>query len=123
MADRNAYFRAYMANRYVVRMAAALEYLGGVCVDCGSGERLEFDHFDPSKKLFAITAAASVSEERFWSEVDKCLLRCRPCHEEKTLEDRGVKSARGRHGTISTYRYCHCEECKAAMREYRKSTS
>jgi len=122
MTNRNAYFRAYMSNRYVIRMAAAVEYLGGVCVDCGSDKRLEFDHVDRDDKLFAITAAASVSEERFWTEVEKCVLRCRACHEEKTLSDRGFERAKGRHGTISTYRYCHCEKCKAAVREYRRST-
>lgn len=123
MTNRNAYFRAYMSNRYVVRMAAAIEYLGGVCVDCGSTKKLEFDHIDPSTKEFAIASSASVSEDRFWAEVSKCELRCRPHHEAKTLVDRGQLPARGRHGTISTYRYCHCEKCKAAMRKYRAATS
>lgn len=121
--SRNEYFRNYMANRYVVRMAAATEFLGGVCVDCGSGKNLEFDHVDPLTKEFAIAAAASVSEERFWGEVEKCVLRCTKCHQKKTLTDFGLKAARGRHGTISSYRYCHCEKCKAAMRQYRASTS
>ena len=123
MPDRRGYFRAYMSNRYVVRMAAATEYLGGICVECGSTKRLEFDHIDPSTKEFAIASCASVSDNRFWAEVDKCVLRCRKCHQEKTLRDRGQRSARGRHGTISTYRYCHCADCRAGVRRYRKSTS
>lgn len=119
MTNRNAYFRGYMANRYVVRMAAAAEYLGGICVECGTEKRLEFDHIDPSTKEFAIAAAASVSEDRFWAEVQKCELRCRKCHQKKTLVDRGFKPAKGKHGTISSYRYCHCEKCRAAVRRYR----
>lgn len=123
MTDRNPYFRAYMSNRYVVRMAAATEYLGGCCVDCGSRQDLEFDHRDPGKKEFAITACASVSEDRFWVEVDKCELRCRDCHEWITILRRGELPARGRHGTISTYRYCKCGECREAARQYRRPTS
>lgn len=87
-ANRNAYFRAYMSSRYVIRMAAAAEYLGGVCVDCGSNRRLEFDHIDPADKLFPITKACTIAEERFWAEVRKCVLRCNRCHLKKTLHDR-----------------------------------
>lgn len=94
MSDRSAYLRAYMANRYTVRMAAAAEYLGGVCVDCGTTRRLEFDHRDPSRKEFEITRGGTIAEDRFWAEVDKCVLRCRDCHEERTLRDR----ARARRG-------------------------
>lgn len=121
--DRNAYFRAYMANRYTVRIAAATEYLGGACVDCGNRSDLEFDHIHPDLKEFAITACASASEERFWAEVEKCELRCRGCHELVTVLRRGQEPARGRHGTLSTYRYCKCGECREAARRYRRSTS
>jgi hypothetical protein len=86
--SRNAYMRAYMAQRYLVRMAAATERLGGACVDCGKTTRLEFDHLDPSQKEFPITKACTIREDRFWAEVDKCVLRCRTCHEKKTLRDR-----------------------------------
>jgi hypothetical protein len=80
--------RAYMGQRYVVRMAAATEHLGGVCVDCGSTRRLEFDHVDPSTKEFPITKACTIAEDRFWAEVMKCVLRCNRCHLKKTLRDR-----------------------------------
>lgn len=123
MADRSSYLRNYMANRRMVRIAAATEFLGGVCVDCGTDQNLEFDHVDPLTKEFPIASAGTISEERFWAEVGKCVLRCRPHHQEKTLQDFGYKSARGKHGTISTYRYCHCEKCKAAVRKYRASIS
>jgi 5-methylcytosine-specific restriction endonuclease McrA len=123
MTDRAAYLRNYMANRRLVRIAAATEFLGGACVDCGEVERLEFDHVDPLSKEFPIASAGTISEDRFWSEVRKCVLRCRPCHQQKTNRDFGHKPARGRHGTISTYRYCHCEKCRAAVRKYRASIS
>ena len=123
MTNRNAYLRNYMANRRTVRIAAATEFLGGFCVDCGTDKRLEFDHVDPLTKQFPIASAATISEERFWDEVRKCVLRCRSCHQKKTLQDFGYQPARGRHGTISSYRYCHCEKCRAAVRRYRASTS
>lgn len=82
--NRNAYFRAYMAQRYVVRMAAATQHLGGACVDCGSKNRLEFDHINPSLKEFPITKACTIREDRFWAEVEKCVLRCNRCHKKKT---------------------------------------
>lgn len=31
-----------------------IEALGGRCVECGATERLEFDHRDPSTKLFSL---------------------------------------------------------------------
>lgn len=84
--------RSYMAQRYVVRMAAATEYLGGCCVDCGSTKRLEFDHVDPQTKEFPVTKACTIAEDRFWAEVAKCVLRCNRCHKKKTGLDRRRRS-------------------------------
>jgi hypothetical protein len=92
MSDRNAYFRSYMEQRYHVRMAAAIAHLGGRCVDCGSTRQLEFDHRDPRQKEFEITRGGTIAEDRFWAEVEKCVLRCRRCHERRTLRDRARRS-------------------------------
>lgn len=112
------YMRDYMLNRYRKRMALAKEKLGGKCVSCGVASDLQLDHVDPSTKSFTIGRMSSCSEEKFWTEVAKCQLLCEPCHIVKTLQDKGLKSARGTHGTLSSYRYCRCERCKAAMADY-----
>lgn len=58
--------------------------------------------------------------ERFLEELKKCQLLCKPCHIEKTVIDRGEIIARGTHGTISSYRYCHCEVCRRAKTEWQR---
>ncbi len=116
--------RKYQLERYRRRRQFALDKLGNECVECGSKEKLEIDHIDNSTKSFTIAKGWSLSEKRFISELDKCQLLCRSCHIEKTIFERGNKIAKGNHGTISTYRYCKCNLCKKArrdyMREYRK---
>lgn len=60
------------------------------CVDCGESDIrvLEFDHIDPSQKLFSISQ--SVRLGRGWSEVltelEKCVIRCANCHKKRTSE-------------------------------------
>jgi 5-methylcytosine-specific restriction endonuclease McrA len=111
----NAYMNEYLTRRYHRRRTAALEQLGGRCVDCGSTDSLEFDHVDPEMKSFNIGALfATGSNERLKTELAKCVLRCSSCHMTKTLADRGQQSARETHGTLSSYRYCRCDVCKAA---------
>lgn len=116
----NAYMKDYMLRRYHKRMQAAKDHLGGKCVKCGALNDLELDHIDRSTKSFTIGNLWSVNEKRFWEEVNKCQLLCMACHEQKTLIDMGQKSARLTHGTLSSYRYCKCAECKAAKSAYSK---
>lgn len=120
------YMRSYRKERYVERIAQAREKLGGKCSSCGSTDKLDFDHIDPStKKKDTTFAAYHWSLKDFWEEVKKCQLLCHSCHNSKTLDQVGKKSAIGTHGTLSSYRYCHCRFCKDAKRlytiEYRKT--
>jgi 5-methylcytosine-specific restriction endonuclease McrA len=58
--------------------------LGGRCVKCGSSERLEFDHIDPSEKSFTIGKLFGRKRiETLKEEVSKCQLLCKPCHIKK----------------------------------------
>lgn len=116
--DYNAYMRVYILKRYHARREAALKQLGGVCCKCGSTEALEFDHVDPKKKSFSISQLWSVSKERFEQELRKCQALCRACHEEKTITELGQEVAKGKHGTRSSYRYCHCARCREAQNKY-----
>lgn len=84
--EYNAYMRKYLRERHVRRRAAAVEQLGGKCVDCGNDELLEFDHVDPATKEYNFTFA-TLSETKLQAELVKCVLRCRGCHMEKSKLD------------------------------------
>lgn len=60
----------------------AVEYLGGVCVECGwSGNiaAFEFHHINGNKE-FTIGSASNKSWEVVRKELDKCELLCSICH-------------------------------------------
>lgn len=80
--------REEQTKRRQRRIAEAKALLGGVCVVCGTTENLDFDHVDPSTKIFNVARqAGDVSEKRFWAEVSKCQLLCRPHHIDKCKMD------------------------------------
>ncbi len=112
--------RVYMLRRYNERMKEARTLLGGKCVRCSETNGLQFDHIDPKTKSFTIGQMWSVSKELFDIEIRKCQLLCQRCHEEKTLVDKGQKSAKNTHGTLSSMRYCKCELCKKVKSDYNK---
>lgn len=97
----------------------AVKILGGECSVCGSDDRLEIDHIDRSDKVTEVGSLAS-NEEKFIAELKKCQLLCHDCHMKKTVEERGQTLAKGTHGTLSSIRYCKCDICKEAYREYQR---
>jgi len=119
--EYNAYMRAYMKKRYRQRRRKALQKLGGRCQNCESKKDLQIDHVDPTKKSFSVSKLWSIAEEKFWKELEKCQLLCQKCHSKKSIIERGMKIAKGTHGTLSSYRYCHCKLCKAARRKWATS--
>jgi hypothetical protein len=59
------------------------------CVDCGESDPvvLEFDHDDPSTKLFTIgSTVGDVSQKTLFEEISKCSVRCANCHRRKTAK-------------------------------------
>jgi hypothetical protein len=117
------YMKVYMLARYHRRKAEVFKALGGKCTKCGSVAGLQLDHIGRSTKSFTIgKTLVSVSEAKLQEELKKCQLLCLECHQLKSCEERGFKMAKGHHGTISSYRYCHCELCKEAKRkQWRKN--
>lgn len=109
-----------MLRRYNERMREARTLLGGKCVRCGIINDLELDHIDPKTKSFTIAKMWNIRKELFDIEIKKCQLLCQQCHEAKTLLDKGQKSAKNTHGTLSSMRYCKCELCKKAKSDYNK---
>ena len=100
------------------RKELATRKLGGKCKDCGSSERLEFDHIDPGSKLFSIGGGLGNSSKRLSEELEKCQLLCHTCHWDKTRRQRGLDPKQ--HGTTNMYinGKCRCDKCKAAWTRY-----
>lgn len=120
MSNDRVYMRLYMKRRYRARRRLALRLLGGVCARCGVRRGLEIDHIDPRRKHLSTARMTMVSEKRFRAELAKCQLLCGKCHDHKSILDAGKLPAKGQHGTLSTYRYCRCDRCRAAMSLYNK---
>ena len=121
--EYNTYMREYMLRRYHERRRRAVEHLGGACRVCQSVEDLEIDHINKADKTIPLNKLWSIAEDRFWKEIEKCQILCKPCHEEKSIKDMGRKRAKGKHGTVSSYRYCKCKECKAAKQKSNKENN
>lgn len=121
-AAYNAYMRAYMSKRYYRRLVEVKKRLGNKCRIRGCERKdLQIDHVDPGEKLFSVTARlAGCSEEKLERELKKCQLLCSKHHTVKSVTEKGKVLARGTHGTLSSYRYCRCDECKAANSEYNR---
>ncbi len=101
------------------RKKKMVNFLGGKCVDCSAADDLEFDHQEPSLKNFKISDALDWSEEKLLEEVKKCVLRCKPCHHKKTLEndEYGERSGHGTLWRVKKYK-CRCEDCLAYLNRY-----
>ncbi len=119
--DYNAYMRKYIGERYHRRRNEAKAKLGGKCAACGATENLEFDHVDHRSKTAEIAKVWTYSNKKFWAEIKKCQLLCESCHREKTYRDLGWKKAKGVHGAPGSHRYCKCELCMKAWRDYQKA--
>lgn len=76
------------------RLLKAIELLGGVCSDCFVEYDpcvYDFHHVNPKEKDFTIGENMLVGEERFFTEINKCVLLCANCHRLKHKEIDGRK--------------------------------
>ncbi len=111
-------------NQRERRAASKEQYikeLGGKCIQCDSEENLEFDHAEPSSKLFCISQGLLLSREKLLAELKKCQLLCQSCHSKKSIsERRELFKDIVSHGTPSRYtnHKCRCELCTYAWKEY-----
>lgn len=120
MFDKKEYKRKWDKETYQRQRKEVITLLGGKCVKCGSIDKLEIDHINPKTKTITFTRLYKSIKEKFYEELKKCQLLCKSCHSYKSIFDRGTKVAKGTHGTLSAYKYCHCELCKKAHDGYMK---
>ena len=106
-------------RHYSLRRKEIIKLLGGRCVQCGTKRKLEIDHKDPKKKKLDISRVLTIVEnDKLKKELKKCQLLCHSCHMRKTVAERGQSLAKGTHGTLSSYRYCKCQLCIDAHKDY-----
>jgi hypothetical protein len=79
--------REYQKRRREALRAELIQMLGGKCTRCDATSDLQFDHVDPSTKLFSIASGLDKPRSVLLCEVRKCQLLCVPHHIEKNAED------------------------------------
>jgi 5-methylcytosine-specific restriction endonuclease McrA len=79
------------SKKYHRRRNMYVGLMGGECAECGSKERLEFDHIHPEFKEYNIAHIMLGPFDRLEAELGKCQILCHVCHLSKTIgERRGV---------------------------------
>ena len=86
------YHRDYAKKWYHARRAEYVSLLGGKCAECGTTEKLQFDHKDRKTKKFAIGKLFTKSQAVVAEEITKCQLLCFPCHIEKSRPEISASS-------------------------------
>ena len=112
-----SYHKEYNLKRYHERRNEFLEMLGGMCVECGTTENLEFDHIDPSTKTMNMGRMLNVSKQRALEELKLCQLLCKEHHIEKghlNGDQKQVPHGGGKTGKKS----CYCDLCAPLNRAY-----
>lgn len=99
--------RAYQARWYRERRERWIKE-HGPCIDCSSWNNLQVDHVNPELKVSH--RIWSWSNERRERELKKCVVRCAPCHQQKTNADNNYSS----HSAYGYGRGCRCDICRAA---------
>jgi hypothetical protein len=104
--------RLYQNEWVAKRRHDWIESQGGQCAMCGSIDKLEVDHVDPSIKLMYPREIWSRRKEVREAELAKCQVLCFDCHEKKTRIDASHPSPR--HGTLNMYdkHGCRCNLCR-----------
>ena len=107
-----------------------IELAGGCCNRCKATESLQFNHIDPSTKLFTLSAQNLYKN---WSqillELEKCELLCRQCHLAETKKQFAEKTLKVWNdgisgpficGTARSYHKnkCRCADCSLARKLY-----
>jgi hypothetical protein len=112
--DKQREYQRAWANRKR-RANRAAYFAGKSCSWCGSVDQLELDHINPTDKLSHLIW--TWSPQRRASELAKCQVLCKPCHDRKCGLD-GFFDRTPRHGIARYARGCRCDTCRAANTEH-----
>lgn len=109
------YQRQWVAKR------RALFFSEKECEWCGERDDLELHHLDVTKK--ENHKIWSWGEARRLTEIAKCIVLCRACHQRAHSEARRVEAElRNPHGTRNRYDLgCKCPDCREAKWEYNRA--
>ena len=116
--------KQFQLNRYHTRQSSYIVRSGGKCLKCDGTTMLEFLHKEREQKISH--RIWSWSTEHLETELSKCDLLCKECHQKETNEQFGFKKYV--HGTSLCYgaTQCRCILCRKAnaveRAEYRKRT-
>lgn len=92
------YHAEYLLRAKLRREKLRIEYRTNIlaylsdksCIDCGESDIrvLEFDHIDPSKKLFSISQGVTLGFKWYEikDELKKCQILCANCHKRRTAQ-------------------------------------
>jgi hypothetical protein len=108
---KRTYQREWMRERRARILA------GRTCEWCETADELEIHHRDPNSKVSH--RIWSWSTERIASELGKCIVLCRSCHDRGHAQALRVEAElRNPHGTVNRYWLgCRCDPCRTARRE------
>ena len=80
-------------NKQKVKRQQRIDFLhsqlGKQCVNCGSEERLEFDHINPSLKQHR-TPPQQMGRDKMLQEIDNLQVLCYECHKQKSLAQKAA---------------------------------
>ena len=81
-----AYAKIHQKSRRRARKLKAIEYMGGVCISCGTMPHtaaMDFHHLDPGTKTGnPATMIPCMAWSKVTEELDKCIMLCSNCHRE-----------------------------------------
>jgi len=106
--------RQRLIRRRDERRQAAIKLLGSKCAKCDATEGLDFDHIDPSTKLFNISSILISAYDTLLIELAKCQLLCVKCH--KLKHDKLVGHGEG----VAGKNKCKCHLCREKKLEYER---
>lgn len=116
----NEHSRQYAKEKYHRIRSEWIDKLGGRCIGCGTDQELQFDHDDAKSKTYEIGTIIKSGHDKLANEMAKCVLRCRPCHIEKSRREGDLNTVE-HGGGAKGKRNCKCDPCMEKKREYMRA--